>query len=235
MLEYDIPQRLMSWKIVYYGPALSGKTTNLLTLHDQLSSHKPGRMMQADTKQDRTLFFDLLPLSCRTCPGVKLKIKVSTVPGQVHYNATRKSALTRADGIVFVADSRRSQMLHNSESFAALEYNCKQVGLPFDRLPLVIQFNKRDLPASTLTSEKEILPRWRKAGVPVFFASARNGYGVSETFRDILSRVATAMNRRPGMMEEFRVSSEELIGFLIGRKDPADKAAMAMTRENRAG
>src|SRR4030042_1538394 len=101
MLEYDEKSGAMTWKIVYYGPALSGKTTNLLSLHDLLADGLPGRMMQLDTKEDRTLFFDLLPLSFRSASGARVKIKVFTVPGQVQYNATRKAGLVRAAAGVF--------------------------------------------------------------------------------------------------------------------------------------
>jgi hypothetical protein len=216
MLEYDEAKGIMTWKIVYYGPALSGKTTNLLALHDLISQARRGEMMQADTKDDRTLFFDLLPLAYRTPSGAKLKIKVFTVPGQVQYNATRKSVLMRADGIVFVADSQKSQTLHNSESFANLEDNAFQAGLLFDAMPLVVQFNKRDLSPQIIAGEKEILARWKSSNVPLFFASALHGAGVMETFSAVVSGVCRFMDQQFQISERLGIQADDLIAYLSG-------------------
>ena len=136
----------LSFKLVYYGPAQSGKTTNLLRLHDQLAPEMIGEIMTLETQDDRTLFFDLLPLGFRAPSGLLIKFRLFTVPGQVAHDGTRKAVLSRADGVVFVADSARTQETNNAESFQTLAANCSRVGLDFEHLPLVVQFNKQDLP-----------------------------------------------------------------------------------------
>ncbi|GAB6904923.1 Mutual gliding-motility protein MglA [Desulfosarcina cetonica] len=181
-------------KIVYYGPALSGKTTNLMRLHDLMETGRCGELMTFETKGDRTLFFDLLPLLIRTRQGFTVKFKLFTVPGQVAHDATRKAVLSRADGVVFVADSQTSQAMSNFQSFDNLEKNAARVGLDFDRLPLVVQFNKRDLP--DIISEAEIQQRWAPTGLPVTFSSALTGNGVLETFMRLIEAVYIDLDRR---------------------------------------
>jgi signal recognition particle receptor subunit beta len=171
-------------KLVYYGPALSGKTTNLTRLHDLLSPELIGDMMTLETEGDRTLFFDLLPVGFRAPSGLLVKFKVFTVPGQVIHDGTRKVVLSRADGVIFVADSQRSQAINNGLSFDNLIANAATLGIDLAKLPLVVQFNKRDLP--DILSEQEIHDRWSKAPWPLFFASALEGAGVKETFAALL-------------------------------------------------
>ena len=118
MIEYDPLENKMILKLVYFGPALSGKTTNLLALHDLLDGKNRGDLMVLDTKNDRTIFFDLLPFYFVTPTGMRMKVKVYTVPGHVQHNATRKAVLTRADGIAFIADSQRAEAFNNRESFS---------------------------------------------------------------------------------------------------------------------
>lgn len=214
MLEFDEKTKKMVWKIVYYGPALSGKTTNLLSLHDLLDPEKRGSMAEMNTKEDRTLFFDLLPLTYRTPAGGRLKIKVFTVPGQVQYDATRKQVLARADGVVFVADSQRSQSRNNSESFQNLVENARRVGLPFDRIPLVVQYNKRDL--SDVVSEEEVMERWKDTGVPVLFSSALYGRGVTETFQTIISQVVDYFESKYRISENMGIEEQGLNQHLLG-------------------
>src|SRR4030042_2418394 len=158
MAEIDEKDDKLTIKLVYYGPAMSGKTTSLMSLHDLLHPDLKGEIMTLETQNDRTLFFDLLPLGFRTPSGWLVKFKLYTVPGQVAHDATRKAVLSRADGVVFVADSQRTQGVNNSESFQNLEDNARRVGLDFDALPLVVQFNKRDLPA--IVTEDEVRERW---------------------------------------------------------------------------
>lgn len=174
----------LTFKLVYYGPAQSGKTTNLLRLHQQLSPELKGEVMTMETKDDRTLFFDLLPLGFRAPSGLLIKFRVFTVPGQVAHDGTRKAVLSRADGIVFVADSDRSQETNNGESFQSLAENCHRVGLDFEHVPLVVQFNKCDLPSAV--PEAEIRERWSTVPWPLVFAVALNGLGVEETFEALL-------------------------------------------------
>lgn len=174
----------LTFKLVYYGPAQSGKTTNLLRLYDQLAPELKGEVMTMETKDDRTLFFDLLPLGFRAPSGLLIKFRIFTVPGQVAHDGTRKAVLSRADGIVFVADSDRSQETNNGESFQSLAENCRRVGLDFEHMPLVVQFNKCDLPSAV--PEAEIRERWSAAPWPLVFAVALSGEGVESCFEALL-------------------------------------------------
>lgn len=174
----------LTFKLVYYGPAQSGKTTNLLRLHDLLSPELKGEIMTMETKDDRTLFFDLLPVGFRAPSGLLIKFRLFTVPGQVAHDGTRKAVLSRADGIVFVADADRSQEANNGESFQSLAENCQRVGLDFERVPLVVQFNKCDLPGAV--PEVEIRERWAAAQWPLVFAVALRGEGVEASFEALL-------------------------------------------------
>lgn len=193
MAEVDEQEKKITLKLVYYGPALSGKTTNLMRLHDLLGPNLKGEMMTLETQNDRTLFFDLLPLGLRAPSGWLIKFKLFTVPGQVAHDATRKAVLSRADGVVFVADSQRSQGENNAQSFQNLEDNARRVGLDFDTMPLVVQFNKRDL--SAIVSEDEVRERWGATPWPLAFASALSGNGVRETFRLLLQQLYPAADR----------------------------------------
>lgn len=174
----------LTFKLVYYGPAQSGKTTNLLRLHDLLAPALKGEMMTLETQGDRTLFFDLLPLGFRAPSGLLIKFRLFTVPGQVAHDGTRKAVLSRADGVVFVADSARNQETNNGEAFQMLAENCTRVGIDFERLPLVVQFNKQDLPNAV--PQAEIRERWAQAPWPLLFASALHGDGVLASFEALL-------------------------------------------------
>lgn len=174
----------LTFKLVYYGPAQSGKTTNLLRLHELLAPELKGEMMTLETQGDRTLFFDLLPLGFRAPSGLLIKFRLFTVPGQVAHDGTRKAVLSRADGIVFVADSQRNQETNNAEAFQTLAENCSRVGLDFETMPLVVQFNKQDLPGAV--PPDEIRSRWQAASWPLTFASALHGDGVIATFEQLL-------------------------------------------------
>ena len=187
MAEYDEGNHRLTLKLVYYGPALSGKTTNLMSLHDILSPELKGEMMVLETKNDRTLFFDMLPLGMTAPSGLLIKLKLFTVPGQVAHDSTRKAVLSRADGVVFVADSQRTQSINNAQSFENLAKNVARVGLDFDSVPLVVQFNKRDLPE--IETEEEVLHRWSKRQWPVVFSTATLGQGIEETFNKLLQSV----------------------------------------------
>lgn len=203
MAELSKENKRLIVKLVYYGPALSGKTTNLMRLHDVMDTGHCGELMTFETKGDRTLFFDLLPMMVRSQSGFTVKFKLFTVPGQVAHDATRKTVLSRADGVVFVADSQNSQAVSNFESFDNLEKNAGRVGLDFEQLPLVVQFNKRDL--ADITAEEEVLGRWAPSGLKLTFSSALHGQGVLETFRLLLEESYThldevyALNRRYGL------------------------------------
>ena len=181
-------------KIVYYGPGLCGKTTNLQHVHSKTAPGSRGEMVSLETETDRTLFFDLLPLEVGIVGGMKIRLQLYTVPGQVFYNATRRMVLKGADGIVFVADSQPEALEANLESLANLRDNLRELGQELEDVPLVLQYNKRDLrqilPVETL--QKEL----NAAGAPHFEASARFGVGVFETLKGISRLSLTALRRR---------------------------------------
>jgi len=212
MAEFSEIEKKIVAKIVYYGPALSGKTTNLMQLHDILDPSKCGELMTFETKGDRTLFFDLLPLMIKSENDFKIKIKLFTVPGQVAHDATRKAVLSRADGVVFVADSQETQAMSNFESFDNLEKNISRVGLDFEDLPLVIQFNKRDL--KNIISEDQVLNRWRPTGLPITFSSALYGYGVKETFELILRKTYQSLDSTYRLDKECMISEEKFLTII---------------------
>jgi signal recognition particle receptor subunit beta len=212
MIEFDELAQRMVLKLVYYGPALSGKTTNLLQLHDLLVREGRGDLMMLDTADDRTIFFDLLPFFLKTPSGLKIKLKVYTVPGQVRHDATRKAVLQRADGIAFIADSQLTEASNNFESFDNLEKNLAFVGLDIDKVPLVIQFNKRDL--DNVISETEIRQTWGPTGIPVLMASALNGSGVIDTFARLAGLTYDIIDQRYGLKNEHGLDREVFIGKL---------------------
>jgi hypothetical protein len=183
----------MTAKIVYYGPGLGGKTTNLLAIHQKTAPGSRGEMVSLETETDRTLFFDLLPLDVGIIGGMKVRLQLYTVPGQVFYNATRKLVLKGVDGVVFVADSQVAALEQNMESFRNLEANLAEMGLSFDHTPLVLQYNKRDIHSiHTVEMLNEAL---NSGGVPWFEAAALHGIGVFETLKSI-SKLSIASIRK---------------------------------------
>lgn len=174
-------------KIVYYGPALCGKTTNLVQVHDrvQTAAGNKGKLVSLATRSDRTLFFDFLPIEAMSIKGFTTKFQLYTVPGQVIYQATRQLVLRGVDGIVFVADSQYSKMGENVESFEDMERNLKSLGLDLAGIPYVLQYNKRDLPTAAPVEYLEFLLNDRDVQVPSFSASAHRCEGVFETLNSI--------------------------------------------------
>lgn len=177
-------------KVVYYGPGRCGKTTNLLYVNQKMNSKFMGKMISIDTRGDKTLFFDFLPLSLGKIRGFNIRVQLYTVPGQVLYNESRKMVLKGVDGVVFVADSMEVQQQSNKESLQNLRENLAEDNLDMDELPLVIQFNKRDLEGSVipvLSPEQmdEDLNSMLKNPAPTTLASALQGPGVFETLREI--------------------------------------------------
>lgn len=209
MIEYDELDKRMVLKLVYYGPALSGKTTNLLRLHDLLAQEGRGELMVLDTKDDRTIYFDLLPFFLVAPSGLKIKVKVFTVPGQVQHDATRKAVLQRADGVAFIADSQRAESANNFQSFENLERNLSIVGQDIEKLPLVVQFNKRDL--ADVVPEADLRKTWDPTGIPVFPASALQGWGVVETFGALADRVYDSIDRKYGLRAEHGLSRDSFV------------------------
>lgn len=216
MIEYNELEKRMILKLVYYGPALSGKTTNLLQLHELLHQDGRGDLMVLDTKDDRTIFFDLLPFFLVTPSGLKIKVKVYTVPGQVRHDATRKAVLQRADGVAFIADSQLAEKENNFNSFTNLEKNLSTVGLDIEKMPLVIQFNKRDL--GNIITKEELIKTWKPTGIPVGLASALQGKGVIETFKKLLERTYVQLDACYGLNSEHGLAKEAFISQLINTK-----------------
>jgi signal recognition particle receptor subunit beta len=177
----------MTAKIVYYGPGLCGKTTNLQWIHAKTAPRSRGEMVSLETQTDRTLFFDLLPLDVGVIGGMKVRLQLYTVPGQVFYNATRRLVLKGVDGVVFVADSQGVAQDANAESLDNLRTNLKELGLNFDDVPVIFQYNKRDL--TQILPLPEIRQILNPKGLPDFEAAALHGVGVFETLKAI-SRVA---------------------------------------------
>ena len=212
MAEVDEKEKRILVKVVYYGPALSGKTTNLMQLHDVINAAKCVGLMTVETKGDRTIFFDLLPLMVKSESDFRIKTKLFTVPGQVAHDATRKAVLSRADAVVFVADSQISQSMSNFESFDNLEKNAGRVGLDFGNLSLVIQFNKRDL--KDIINEQEVLDRWQPTGLPITFSSALYGRGVKETFEAVLKQTYLRLDSVHGLKGKYSVTQEDFLSMI---------------------
>ena len=180
-LNYTAMQ--MTAKIVYYGPGLCGKTTNLSWIHAKTAPRSRGEMVSLETEADRTLFFDLLPLDVGVIGGLKVRLQLYTVPGQVFYNATRRLVLKGVDGVVFVADSQAPAAEPNEESLSNLRQNLEELGLDPRTVPTVLQYNKRDL--RNILPVAELQKALNPAGAPFFEAAAIHGTGVFETLKEI--------------------------------------------------
>ena len=189
--------REITCKIVYYGPGRSGKTTNLQHVYSQLPEDRKGKMVSLATETDRTLFFDFLPLDLGSISGFATRFQLYTVPGQVYYQATRRLVLQGVDGVVFVADSQRRQMAENVESLQDLHANLAELGFDPRGVPLVMQYNKRDLPDDEIISVAGLERELNFRDVPSFSAAAVNGAGVFETLRAIASRVLAKLSATP--------------------------------------
>jgi len=187
MVLFNYATKEITAKIVYYGPGLCGKTTNLQFIFDSLPSNNKSKMLSLATKTDRTLFFDFLPLDLGKIRGMRTKLQLYTVPGQVYYNSTRQLVLKGADGVVFVADSQDFAVDANQESFQNLEDNLKRQGIRISDIPVVIQYNKRDLPnAKPVKDLEEAINRLR---VPSFESVATTGIGVELTLKGVTQLV----------------------------------------------
>jgi mutual gliding-motility protein MglA len=177
--------REITCKIVYYGPGRSGKTTNLHYIYGQVPTDRKGKMVSLATQTDRTLFFDFLPLDLGTISGYTTKIQLYTVPGQIYYQTTRRLVLQGADGIVFVADSQARQLEENIESLQDLHANLAEQDIDPRSVPLVLQYNKQNLPRELILDEETLDDTLNFRGVPHFAADALHGPGVFETLRGI--------------------------------------------------
>jgi signal recognition particle receptor subunit beta len=194
MVLFNYSTRELTAKIVYYGPGLCGKTTNLQFIHENLPGEVKGKMLSLATKTDRTLFFDFLPIDLGEIRGMKTRVQLYTVPGQVFYNETRKLVLKGADGIVFVADSQETMLGANIESFKNLEENLKAHGMKLAEMPHVIQFNKRDLPK--LASIEDLNAAVNKYNGPFYESVATTGIGVQDTLKAIVKLVLLHLTKK---------------------------------------
>ena len=194
MTFINYASREINCKIVYYGPGLCGKTTNLQYIYDSTAPAAKGKLISLATETDRTLFFDFMPLELGTVRGFKTRFHLYTVPGQVFYDASRKLILKGVDGVVFVADSQEMRMEANAESLQNLDRNLKEQGYDLRTVPYVVQFNKRDLP--TALPMDEMYRQLNFKGEPTFEAVAMNGTGVFETLKAVAKLVLTELKKK---------------------------------------
>ncbi len=223
MVFFNYTTMQVSAKIVYYGPGLCGKTTNLHQIHKRTDPDSRGEMVSLETEADRTLFFDLLPLEVGTIGGMRVRLQLYTVPGQVFYNTTRKLVLKGVDGIVFVADSQEVALDANIESFHNLKQNLEELSQPLDKIPFIFQYNKRDL--------RNILPvealdrHLNHDGYDVLEGAALHSVGVFETLKTISKKTLAAVHRKISGTQEEPV----LVGASIREPAVEDSEAVEAT------
>jgi signal recognition particle receptor subunit beta len=217
MVQINNENRELSIKVVYYGPALSGKTTNLQALYQKISPEVRGRLMTLDTKDDRTLFFDMMPVFFKTEAGVKVKLRLYTVPGQVIHESTRRIVLQGTDAVVFVADSRRSEAAATLAYWNNMLKNMEANGLDYRTLPLVIQLNKRDLPDAR--REDELGDLRKVIRPPMVPAVAVRGEGVVETLWALLSLTYRSLDRNLGLADRWKVGEKEFMSRVFDHVD----------------
>ena len=211
-MQFNVGKQEITLKIVFYGPPLSGKTTNLQVIHRILEGGVAGRLTTLNTADDRTLFFDLLPLTLRSESGYQIKVKLFTVPGQVIHAATRRLVLSGADGVVFVADSQVSQSRVNNEYWHGMQFYMQESGIDPATIPTVIQFNKRDLPDVRTPEELDAI---RSRSVePVYEAVAVRGDGVLETLQGLLGLLFEDLNQRYEFERKFGIKGKAFIRSL---------------------
>ena len=214
MAQFNEESRELAVKIVYYGPALSGKTTNLQALYQKMDPKVRGRLMTLDTKDDRTLFFDMMPVFFKTSGGVKVKIKLYTVPGQVMHESTRRIVLQGSDAVAFVADSRKSESAPTLAYWNDMVRNLEANGLDPRSLPIVIQKNKLDLDG---IRDDDFADLVRSPKVPVIPATAIQGEGVLETLGELLALCYRDLDRTLGLARRFALPEKEFIGAVFSR------------------
>jgi signal recognition particle receptor subunit beta len=217
MVQFNADSREIAIKVVYYGPALSGKTTNLQALFQKIDPKVRGRLMTLDTKDDRTLFFDMMPVFFRTQAGVKVKLKLYTVPGQVMHESTRRIVLQGTDAVAFVADSRRSEAASTLAYWTNMLKNLEANGLDYRTLPIVIQMNKRDL--EDARGEGELGDLRRLIQPPVVPAVAIRGEGVVETLYSVLQLCFRSIDRTFGLEAKWHVSEREFLARIFSHVD----------------
>ncbi len=217
MVQFNNETREIAVKVVYYGPALSGKTTNLQALFQKIDPKVRGRLMTLDTKDDRTLFFDMMPVFFRTAGGVKVKLKLYTVPGQVMHESTRRIVLQGTDAVAFVMDGRRSEAAATLAYWKNMLKNLEANGLEPQNLPIVVQLNKRDLPDSRAEDELvDLGPLARRAVIP---AVAIRGEGVVETLHALLTLTYRSLDRRVNLERSWHVGEREFLAQIFTHMD----------------
>lgn len=225
MVQINAAARELTIKVVYFGPGLSGKTTNLHQIHARLQEEHRSRLLSVDTSDDRTLFFDLLPVFFESSSGMRVKVKLFTVPGQVIHSATRKLVLQGADGVVFVANGQKNATPENNLYWGHLQANLRDNGIDPRELPTVIQFNKLDLPGAR--SEAELDDVRKRSQEPVFGAVAVRGEGVLETLHGVLSQTFRNLDRRHGVGARLGLAEPEFLGSVFSRLDLTGTALAA--------
>jgi len=218
-VQFNVAQREIILKVVYYGPPLSGKTTNLQAIHDLLNPTVRGRLTTLNTADDRTLFFDVLPVIVSSSSGYAIKVKLFTVPGQVVHAATRRLVLSGADGVVFVADSQLAEARVNNEYWHGMRHYLAENGLDAAAIPTVIQFNKRDLP--NVRTDEELDELRKKSPEPLFAAVAIRGEGVMETLTGLIDLMFEDLDHRYDFSKKFEVTGAELVGSMFPAQAPA--------------
>lgn len=219
MPQLNLDTREITLKIVYYGPALSGKTTNIQQVHAMVAAGAAGEMVTLDTQGDRTLYFDFLPIEIDGDGDYRIKLKLFTVPGQVMHRATRRVVLAGVDGVTFVADSQRESASANAYSYRDLEANLRANGIEMASMPSVVQFNKRDL--DDIKSLDEIREAWKGTGVPTIPAVAVKGEGVIETLQALMERLYRSLDERHDFGRKFGLTADafmQVVASQFGEK-----------------
>ncbi len=217
MVAFNYEAREIALKVVYYGPALSGKTTNLQALFQRIDPKVRGRLMTLDTKDDRTLFFDMMPVFFRAASGVKVKLKLYTVPGQVMHESTRRIVLQGTDAVAFVADCRRSEAAATLAYWNNMLKNLEANGLDPRTLPIVIQMNKRDLPDAR--GDEELADLMEVVKPLVIPAVAIRGEGVVETLHVLLSQSYRSLDERVGLERTWHLPEREFLSQVFSNVD----------------
>lgn len=234
-MQFRPAERSIQFKVVYYGPALGGKTTNLEALHEIVDPEGTTELTSLKTAEDRTLFFDLLPIHLDEIQGYKVRLQVYTVPGQVQYNSTRRIVLAGADGIIFVADSSAERLTENYTSFENMKANLLANKMVLDTIPIVVQLNKRDL--ADAAPAQEVLASVRAGALPAIEASALSGDGVVETFAAVAEAVLRAFAERQGSSlqgadaEGLAKSVHRALAPYLGQLRPVEPAVPSPTFE----
>jgi signal recognition particle receptor subunit beta len=230
MVQINFAQKEIQCKIVYYGPGMSGKTTNLELVHSKVPEESRGELTSIATTGERTLYFDYMPLDLGQIAGIRTKFQLYTVPGQIYYKSTRRLVLQGVDGIVFVADSSKAKIAENKESMADLEENLRDMGKSLTDVPIVIQYNKRDIPDAM--SIEELQQQVNVHGFPHFEAVANKGDGVFPTLKDLAGRVLESVNS--GGLVGSRAKAAAAAPATAAVAAPASAAARAVGTPARA-